>query len=1587
MATNLAQVQVTGFNGLVASLRPAELPDGASPRCIDMDFVTARTMQRPGEQNVYSYSGLSIGPNPAFSAVDTPAGGTPAWANPGNILLNDGSYASVTPEAPITLSVTNVEVIHGSFGSSQIVVTFGSTSPPAGSTFTFSGLTGYTALNGQALIAASASGNQATFIEGFPTTGYGPAPDTGFASVASSVTTSDYLDVTNFTFAIPGTQGITGIQVSINGKSSSVGTPGLTAQILAAGTVRGLPQNLSFTASETTQSVGGAANNFGSALTPAIANATSFGIRLQASGTGTIFLDYVEITLFLTSALPNFNYEHTFKSPTGIDYNLAFDATGTWWIENVSSNPNVLNEILSGCTANSWASGTTVYDRAFITNMNLLGQVTGNDLPRQYNFEGGWWDRITQIGPGAPPTITASEAAGAIATITAVTIGASTATITAVNTYVAGEVGTFSGLTGPSAVLNGLTLIVLSTGLSGTQFEVAFTGTPGGPYTGLSGTFTPQYTYPITSIVQPPQQSDPGDTGHFQNLLWSAGPGSTSAGNTITVYYSDSFVNPQPDTQLVNAFNAGFPVYVYITNAPFGNGIWQVTSIGNAIPPGGAYFRWYFTYQVPTSNYQDYGGPDDATGFYQVTQATVTTAAPVPGLAAGAQVSIAGVSPSTWDDTYPIVEAVNSGAFNISQTSLADGIATYSWTLTSGVAPAAGDLVTVTNTLNANGILNVADALIATATGVSSGTFTISGFAASLSYPTAVEEGQATTAGTEFIIDPGAPNVGSTTVNPIYGNGTGGTLTVVGTPSGGTLPIGAGTRQGVVIFITRNGLYTAPSPPITFTVAQGANYIICGNIPLGPPNVIARLIALTEAGQNGVPGANFYTTTVPSIFTVGGVQYTSSSFLIPDNQTTSAKFTFSDAVLLQSDAIDIPGNNLFNLIQIGNPAVVLQYAERTFYIGSENKVQNFNNTSMDGGYLQPTGGAPAVPLGWNIDSAYSFPFGTSFTIATFSITGGIVTFTCPNTLSPGLNVIVNGLSIGTYLNGVLLNVQTASGGQFTAAFVHADVPLTTDSGTVRSVSQTLQLRPAPSPQFGNSLYVVNQTASAQAVIGMITQSAFEDAYNAPILNPVGVPVPYSVRIVCRTPSSATVGSITVDLVDSNQGLYGHVYATFTLALSSITNQMATYTGVLVPEPGLATITPGLLLRVYGTEIQPLGDYEIKSVDLYPTNEPVLTNTVLVSYAGEPEQVDGVTGQLTLSSQNQDPVYGATIIHDQLCFKKRNSIIECEDAANYEPSEWTTREVSQRVGTCGPNAFAQGDEWDLSLHETGFYVYQGGAPMVISRELQGFASGDEFWDSINWNAKQTFWLANDLRARRFYAGVAMPTPNPWLPNAPTSNPAQPNVILMCNYDGCPTAGELEAGAPVHVTMFGSIKALDMRRKWSVWQIVSPYAGIVLDGTEGIETLYICNGTGTGKIYRLIASDIQMTDDGTPIAPLYITSGQPDKEKAQALGIGLGQKYAASWMANMQGSSVPNGLRIRHYQNTLADQYPVPARYVPPLAPTMQNNIEWKAEVRGQRFFTEFSMNQNGNPVAGYFELGELMCEMQAHQWGAFRGVSQ
>ena len=402
--------------------------------------------------------------------------------------------------------------------------------------------------------------------------------------------------------------------------------------------------------------------------------------------------------------------------------------------------------------------------------------------------------------------------------------------------------------------------IAISDGEHGADVPLQFDGTnldrvsqdgPGAAPT-FAATQISDDQFPILSVVQPAQMS-----WNFASFLQSDGSGSPTAGNIVTIYYADHTAGASFDPDLVNAFNSGFPVYLYLTftgGAGFGPFVAQITSAPNSpqtVPGSGSSHQFYFfTFNVATSNYLLISGAGHASYnvTYQRTLGTITTSVPVPDLVIGNNISVSGSSVPAWNSTWPVVQTPNSGSVNITQTSLTGGTASYSYLLAQGAPPAAGQPIIIAGTLNAGGILNTptggAPFTIETSTGGSSGSFTITGFETGTDYPSSSENGSGITAGTEFCIDPGALVVGTAT-NPIYGNATGGFLIF----SGSEAVVSPGQRQGVVFFITRSGYTTVPSPIATFTIPANTNAIAVTNLPIGPSNVIARAVAFT--GANG----------------------------------------------------------------------------------------------------------------------------------------------------------------------------------------------------------------------------------------------------------------------------------------------------------------------------------------------------------------------------------------------------------------------------------------------------------------------------------------------------------------------------------------------------------------------------------------------------------------------------------------------------------------------------------------------------------------------------------------------------------------
>ena len=155
--------------------------------------------------------------------------------------------------------------------------------------------------------------------------------------------------------------------------------------------------------------------------------------------------------------------------------------------------------------------------------------------------------------------------------------------------------------------------------------------------------------------------------------------------------------------------------------------------------------------------------------------------------------------------------------------------------------------------------------------------------------------------------------------------------------------ISPGAHQVAAVFVTRQGYRTAPSPPVTWTAA-GSKKVNLTNIPTGPANVVARLLAFTAAG-----GASFY--------------HVPATMAIHDNTTTSLEVDFSDTLLLAGVHVDY----LFAEIELPEQLGVAAYAERLFWWGERAKMFNWRNLSFDGGWDQVV---TTRPLGWTLDATF-----------------------------------------------------------------------------------------------------------------------------------------------------------------------------------------------------------------------------------------------------------------------------------------------------------------------------------------------------------------------------------------------------------------------------------------------------------------------------------------------------------------------------------------------------------------------------------------------------------------------------------------
>lgn len=317
---------------------------------------------------------------------------------------------------------------------------------------------------------------------------------------------------------------------------------------------------------------------------------------------------------------------------------------------------------------------------------------------------------------------------------------------------------------------------------------------------------------------------------------------------------------------------------------------------------------------------------------------TITTSAP-HGLTPGALVSVYGIGGTTpsYNMTGPVLNIINTTQFTLAMVipALPTGTPTYSgaavevlWPIPDTGTPSYFQVLSCPTPISLQVAVNYCD-----------GTWGMTNVVISLA-----------SNGTFYVLSVPSPTTFTYTQYGPPGTVTAsaGTVTAFGQWS-------PGIHQCRVSFLTRNGYLTQPSPPVQFT-CPGGQYVQVTNLPIGPPNVVARVLQFT-----GAAGAFFFY--IPSTPQING-QVVGTSTQVNDNTTASVTLDCADNTLFAAVGTSIPGNDLAAQVVFDGAVGFGFYDSRLFAFGVANRIQNLLNMSFSGGSFasHPHG----FPCGWTV---------------------------------------------------------------------------------------------------------------------------------------------------------------------------------------------------------------------------------------------------------------------------------------------------------------------------------------------------------------------------------------------------------------------------------------------------------------------------------------------------------------------------------------------------------------------------------------------------------------------------------------------
>lgn len=612
--------------------------------------------------------------------------------------------------------------------------------------------------------------------------------------------------------------------------------------------------------------------------------------------------------VYATLGISTITYEKSYVASDGTTYNLILDSQGNLWVENVTAGAPPTIEIT--VTPGSYAKSITAFGREYIA---ISDSLHGTTIP--YQFDGTYFDRVTQDGPAVAPTVVSAQ----IPPSTMATSGTPTV-LTLTECDPAAFNGSFYG--GIDIYTNDS----VADAFVGQGIVVA-----GNATTALNGSYAISAIYPGS-----PNLITAG--AYFQNgtLFGLGGTGTLNggttmqrAGNVVTVE-TTGVNNLQPGYQVQTtgvpaASVGGGIIEARINNEDF-PGLATITTTGpHGLSPGLQVSLTGLTAPAPLTI---------STANRSAGVVTVVLTAPT-NLTAGQVIGISGSSDPSFDTSTQALTVLDDLHFTYYQNNATDagstgGTINLFWPIPDSTTPYSYEVVSAPSATTFQVQINYGDGVWGG--GVVSYAWDGIFFVSKTLSPTRFQYQQ---------YGPDAIANVAGTVSPV----------------GQAAP---GPHLCQVCYLTRQGAITSPGPPVKF-IANGGQYLVVTNIPIGPSNVVARILAFT-----GANGSLFYY--IPNTPQING-QIVGTATQINDNTSTAATLDFSDNTLYQALGINIPGNNLPAQIRLDSLLGFAYYNSQLIAYGRRNIVQNLLNMAFDGGYVVASG--LEQPNGWNVTNPYA----------------------------------------------------------------------------------------------------------------------------------------------------------------------------------------------------------------------------------------------------------------------------------------------------------------------------------------------------------------------------------------------------------------------------------------------------------------------------------------------------------------------------------------------------------------------------------------------------------------------------------------